>query len=562
MNCEIEPLLQNLTSEIDSFFVLRGYNRINKDLSGDIDCFIQQNQFPLMLKLMQSFDLHLHSYRPYALSIAINLGETTVDLDVHFSLHVRGIGPAELFKNVPQTVIRRGIRTFTDEYCCLHALHISLIQNKGVLTKALSLFGRDNIEKLVADNHVAKKIWGKIYLNRRINTLTLLFLIQKIYGLRASLHFVQSIINFRSNANKTEVFAQICLSDFYLLLRKLKIEMPKSEIKVILTSEKRLRFGFFNNNLLEIIPFISNYTTAAKVKLFLLKLAHACQVIPFYSIPVVEQNTWNKRRIVDSVFFGTPSIDRTLLIKYSKGSKCKLIKSSKSRNKNIIEYKNYVFLRRKGLSDYIPKTKLVDDILVIDYIERENAAIGSFLHSVTCRLLLSCQKRDAIEVSIANSVEKLVSRKKAMSDLGGLLDRMLRDQLHKMSKADKKIALTWSHGDLAPWNIIYSKMKYLLIDFEKLEQSEVRPLGYDIAHYLVAAQLFKRGGINKHTILEMEELWVQVMDENDVDLFKLNFMLVLISYVAIMQNSNQRLKQYDWIESAIQSSELRSYLSV
>ena len=562
MTSEIELLLQNLTTEIDSFLVLRGYDRINKNLSGDIDCFIPQNQFPMMLKVLQSFDLHLHSFRPKALSIALNLGDATVDLDVHFSFQVRGIGPAKLFPKVPQTVIRGGIRTFTDEYCCLHALHISLIQNKGILSKGLSLYGRENIEKFTSQNHFAREIWEKIYSNRKINRLTLLVLIQKIYGSRSLLHLILSIIYFRKNANKTEFFAQICLSDFYLLLRKLKIELPQSEIKVILTSEKRLRFGFFNNQLVEITPFISNHTTAAKVKLFILKLVHTCQVIPFYSIPLVERNTWNKSRIVDSVFFGTPSIDQTLLIKYSQGDKCRLIKSSKSRYKNIIEYKNYVFLKEKGLSDYIPKTKLVDDILVIDYIERETAARGLFLHSITCRLLLSRQKSDAIEVCIENSVEKLISKEKAMSELGDLLDRMLRGRLHKMSKADKKIALTWSHGDLAPWNIIYSKMKYLLIDFEKLERREVRPLGYDIAHYLVAAQLFKRGGINKHTISKMEELWLQVMDESNVEMFKLNFVLVLISYVAIIQNSNQRLKQYDWIESALQSSEVRSYLLV
>ena len=562
MTSEIELLLQNLTSEIDSFFVLRGYDRINKKMSGDIDCFILQDQFPLMLKLLQTFDLHLHSFRPKALSIALNLGYATIDLDVHFSLHVRGIGPAKLFTNVPQTVIRGGIRTFTDEYCCLHALHISLIQNKGILSKGLSLYGRENIEKLTSQNHFAKKIWAKIYSNRKISRLTLIVLIQQIYGARSLFHLLLSIIYFRKNTNKTEVFAQICLSDFYLLLRNLKIELPANELKVILTSEKRLRFGFFNNNLAEIIPFISNHTTAAKVKLFILKLVHSSQVIPFYSIPLVERNTWNKRRIVDSVFFGTPSIDQTLLIKYSQGGKCRLIKSSKSRIKNIIEYENYVFLKGKGLSDYIPKTKLVDDILVIDYIERETAARGSFLRSITCRLLLSRQKSDAIEVCIANSVEKLLSKEKATSELGSLLDRILRSRLDKMSKADKKIELTWSHGDLAPWNIIYSRMKYLLIDFEKLEQREARPLGYDVAHYLVAEQLFKREGINTHTIFKIEELWLQVMDENDVELFKLNFVLVLISYVAIIQNSDQRLKQYDWIESALQSSVVRSYLSV
>ena len=66
MTSEIELLLQNLTTEIDSFLVLRGYDRINKKLSGDIDCFIPQNQFPMMLKVLQSFDLHLHSFRPQA----------------------------------------------------------------------------------------------------------------------------------------------------------------------------------------------------------------------------------------------------------------------------------------------------------------------------------------------------------------------------------------------------------------------------------------------------------------------------------------------------------------
>ena len=52
------------------------------------------------------------------------------------------------------------------------------------------------------------------------------------------------------------------------------------------------------------------------------------------------------------------------------------------------------------------------------------------------------------------------------------------------------------------------------------------------------------------------------MDENNVEMFKLNFVLVLISYVAIIQNSNQRLKQYDWIESALQSSSKKLFVGL
>ena len=140
-----------------------------------------------------------------------------------------------------------------------------------------------------------------------------------------------------------------------------------------------------------------------------------------------------------------------MLIKYSQGDKCRLIKSSKSRYKNIIEYKNYVFLKEKGLSDYIPKTKLVDDILVIDYIERETVARGLFLR-ITWVVAIASKSID--EVLLKMPLEA-VSKEKTMSELGGLLDQILRGRLHKMSKADK-ITLTWSQSDLAPWNIIYS----------------------------------------------------------------------------------------------------------
>lgn len=559
---DLSLLLKKLSDSCRSFGVIRTPESENIDSLRDIDCVLSKSEMKVFLDVLQKRIIRVEFFRPNAVSLILLIDNLEICLDLHFGLHVRGVKKTASFLHKNSFVMHDGIRILDKSCQVRHSLHISLVQNKGVHSKILSSFVSKKYKETQENAIFKTKVWRIIQKGNDLSQLKYLYSILICYGIFDFFSLVNSIFNQKKRSKKTKTFILLYLSQLPKVLEELDLGLKQSDLCIVHTRDRELRFAFYYPNLSEVFSYISLHSKGAQFKLLISKILATFQLVMFQRVSDHKFSVGNKRRILKSVFFGTPSVDRTLIAKYCRGGRDFIVKHNANKNMNVSEYQNYKFFIEQGLSQFLPKMRLYQCYLIQNFINKKPFNPSSFLQSQSFGNLLKKQRMLAIEKKLDLVLLSLNDYCLSCDIFSEKVQNLL--EILKLSGEKQKvntIKLTWCHGDLTPWNVIYSLDRFVIIDFEKVNISKSVPLGYDCVHFMLSNLVFANKEISVNQLVSLEKVWCQIMNEDNNFVFKLNLVMFLVSYLSIIQTSKVKLVQYTWIQRFLSSKSLVRYIS-
>lgn len=540
----VRKLLQDLSSKFKSFVYLRG----DLDDPRDIDCVLSIDDFITFNNLYKTNINNYNGKRANAVFVSLNYKGINIVLDIHLNFKTHGVSYySDDFYYLNTTNIE-GIRCLNNIASFFHSLSIVIFINKFKKNKNFET-KFSNIDKSLLN---LKERWIFNHLRDKPLKLPIYLIIILLFYPNLFIHWI--LYKFE---RRGKIGLLIKLSEYNIidLLKNLGIDY--NDLSFINTKDDELRFAVSGTDLNQAFSYVSMSNNGIIIK------KHISGLLSFFKISkliyqniVFEGYKSNKRQLL-SVFFGTHSIDKSQLIKYSKGTSNYLIKFGEFVKNESVSMDLY---RLIGLSLAPPKHKLRSgDKLIQQYIEPKPISFDNFLISFEFSEYIHRQFSD----SKLGNVNTLTRKQFYFKS-----NEFITFQKFKYDKIDSNInevPLSWAHCDLTLWNIINEssisgKFKYHIIDFEKFKPTDV-PAGYDFCHYVCSYHIFYNIELTDKDYYYYFELFNEVLSSLNfkISLDYYNFLIseVVINYMIIADSSSKFLTQYNWLNSfAVKTKEI------
>jgi hypothetical protein len=565
----VYEILARISTEIPEFIVLRGKESILAGNFRDIDCYVGKNDLFRLFSVLDKFEGRVHSSRVNGICIDIRLADKLVTLDVHFSLNVHGVvtfEPSGDFLKSRREVIR-GIAFYSDEVEIVHAHLICLFGNRGLLPKRLT---KVDFTEEVAERHAelitsATKFDGRkiVKYTRRNTRYSWRFapVIISIAGLSNALGWIKYIWSAFHIDRTSEVLYSIYQSGVISVLNKHMVDKGRTW-NIVLNRDGDVRFVCVSKDISSVFVFISRHSAKSLLKFFALKALSVFK-IGFQSSYIFDDTSLvsvqTNRRLV-SCFFGTRSIDRTILLLIERGGTQYFVKfKGKDLDGDVKqEFLNLRKYSRLSKSLLAPRAFLLSNNVMLQRKQASRPYLpSSFLGSEQLKFYLSDQKLAAQKVALCEFLERLEAELNAVLHgryyaAWNKLLILYKNTYFQRPLRQEFIYTSWSHGDFTPWNVLWDGKRFKLIDFEKFCNSG-SPLGLDLMTYLVAPIIFENRRINKAMERRMRSIFLKMEGLNGINAclqFDISLVVVLSKYLQVASNSPNQLIQYDWLLNA------------
>jgi hypothetical protein len=547
-------ILRELTNSASSFCVIRGEEKLFTGDFRDIDCYVCPSEYGLVRGVLNRHKFFPEEGRKNEFFFHEQTGQTDLIIDLHLTFSIHGVNVFKSFELSRDTVSRVGIRFFTKKSVVEHAIAISIFQNKCSLSSELKDIILPTYQELSVLDVGQKQyhFWRMALLAPKVLKKPL-FLIGMC--LIECTNVRKSWFGFLMQPNASESLVNLVFkSGIYSGIKDLNLDMPKS-ISVKLTTAGDLRFAWASAEPKLIGNFISQHTLRARLIValmgWLIPLVRPALILFFDQRPK-SQNVKLERNF-RACFFGTPSVDQSLLIYYEKASINFYAKFRPNESESLYDAKRE-FEARECFSSFqdvfcAPAGKLYKQYHITKAIQRSSAISDASIQKLLIEYTLQ-QETKALTQAKAEFLEGIERDIVPVNARAFELYRKLTKNIISTSKCEADvISLTWAHGDLTPWNMIISGNDVYVIDFEKFVFMGM-PIGYDLVHYNVSALIFapSRSSVKevKTWVVKARKIWAELkgIHVNSEILFALNIFLVLSSYLKIAVESEKELTQY------------------
>lgn len=539
MNINVLEISQSLTQCCTSFCIIRGKNEFLSGSYRDIDCFVRVDEFFILDELLVSYGFSRRNIRRGALFYEFKNDNEIYLFDVHVEFAIHGVDWGIEFDPKNHCEECNQIRFLRSDMIAEHAILITIYQNKGYKKKLLDLPDYEKLE-FIRPNRLlyyrAQKYLRSSNSHRKTYYYAFLFTGNVNILLAWFNYFREHSLNVKALCN----FGKFKIRERLLLLNLDSIK----EIRVKNTRDDDLRFGWVPTNDNRISGFISGHSFRGKVIQKMLKyISFALKADQRLFIYL--KNNFSSGRNILGIFFGTPSLDRSVIFHYRNRDYLYFLKfpATKSALYNARhEHDSISHFRRVQNVFEVPRSRLYHNALLTRSVQGIDEAPRS---------------------SIGDSLKKLTVQQTKLSKLGALssfeivqdvkntdaLEHFNRLRLQVKSEflqCNQKVATSWAHGDLTPWNLLRTKPKYTLIDFEKFKFSDC-VVGYDLVHYFISGFIFaqkppENEAFRKLTF-DLEVIWDDLEFQGKPDL-ELLISLVLLEYLYVAMGSREEILEY------------------
>ena len=234
---------------------------------------------------------------------------------------------------------------------------------------------------------------------------------------------------------------------------------------------------------------------------FLLRKSHYFSVLNGFSIFYDKQsNLQNLSNCVNvsailSVYVGTPTIDRKIVVLHQTGSEVKALKfgsSNEAQTAIKLEFQQLQSVTRTKLKNYLP------DYRYVQINENKFALETDFIKSGKAK-----EKLDGFMFEFFLILKTVDTKKHRLShypefSTNSILSAEIKQQMQLLSLERGDLLITHRmHGDLAPWNVISSDDRLWIIDWERSRVGS--PLGSDLFYYYLCEYIITGKGVSKIT---------------------------------------------------------------
>ena len=547
-------ILQELSLSTSSFCIIRGSEKLFKGDFRDIDCYICPTEYNIVSTIFENYNFYPVEGRKNEIFYKSDLYHDGLIFDLHFSLSIHGVNFLKIIDINQNIFYKDNIRFLNQDVVVEHAIGIGVYQNKFVLPSELKNRSLPNYEDLKYINV------GKVKFNFWLLSFSSPLILKRflfyigLFTFDSRYRLVDWLCFVIQPKMKVSVLDLLTDSQIYPCVKELNLNLPNC-MSVKLTKMGDLRFSWPDRQSSLITSFISQHTLRARAIVFLIKKIN---ILPRPDIIINYEKTvlgFTRKlpRVFQACFFGTPSIDKSILINYKKGLYNYFSKSKPKNSLSIYDpYKEYEALRNFSIFQKTfksPRGRLYKD----NFITKGIIPNGKINNELIDKMLIDYTNQQYCKVKLlsANMFKfndgcMFKVNKKAFEYYSSIEDNIN----YNINNDLKIIPVSWAHGDLTPWNIIFSKPHIYVIDFEKFKLSGV-PVGYDFIHYYISKILFGTKKLNfktlNYNIISIRNRW-NLLNSNiatSKGLFSLNIYLVLLSYLKTATESKRELSQYD-----------------
>ena len=540
MNISILKISQLLTEYCTSFCIIRGKNEFGNGTYRDIDCFVRVDEFYILDELLISYGFSRRNIRRGALFYELKRDEKIYLFDVHIEFAIHGVDWGIDFDPKIHCEYFDKIRFLRSDMIAEHAILIEIYQNKGQKRNLIDLPNYEKLKFLRPGRFLyyrAQKYLRSKNSQRKIKFYTFLFT-SSTNTLFAWLNYYrENSLNIKAISN----FGKFKIRDRLLLLNLNSIK----EIKVKNTRDDDLRFGWVRTNDNKISDFISVHSYRGKV---IQKLLRYCSfaLIADQKLFIYLTNNFASERSILGIFFGTPSIDRSVLFHYRNRGYSYFLKFTATESSSAYnakhEHEAISYFRRVQDVFEVPRSRLYHNALLTKSVQGISDAPGSGISASLKKLTVQQSKLSKLDALDDFEILQNVKNTEALE----YFNRLHRQWRSEVLPCKQKVATSWAHGDLTPWNLLRTIPKYTLIDFEKFRFSSC-VVGYDLVHYFISEFIFsqkvpEKEGFNKLTC-DIELIWDDLEFQGKPDL-PILISLVLLGYLYVALGSGEKIIEY------------------
>ena len=538
--------MQDLTDAYESFIVIRGIEKIIDNRFRDIDCCIDQSDFESFIETYKYQIEEIKNIRNDALDVLFNLDDERFVLDFHFSLNVHGVNVDRLFNRSRHITKKDKIRCLDNVAELFHSLCISFFANRGKKTKLIESLSQKECSEI--NIYFPEKLLQNLY-QSKINNFNFPFLFVSYFGLVSIVEWFSYFFKNLNKENDFRISHQVKKTNLKETLDSLNIFIT-TNLKIIFTKDDQLRFGIAEASPHEIYNFISLHNVKGILQYFLFKALTTLRLVSFKTYDKKFLQFKFKSRRLLLVFFGTNSIDKSLLLIYSKNKEKYLLKKSTKNNSTISEYKNLIAFKDLSSSFFVPKSKVAGQNLVQIFHKKKPYRLSSLLTSNNikeyCKDQLSSSEKISFEDYFNKSLKNITFNNKSLQTRFNLLKKYVQ----KKYSLEEDCLLSWGHCDFTPWNLIKVNDNFFLIDFEKFKKNNVI-CGFDISQFFLSNLMFSNKKLTPKKLDNIRDYFMQKYKFKTSINFDISIVEVFKDYLYIIDQSEDYLIQYDWVLSII-----------